>query len=71
MGLSGWTGFRPYDLAVQCVLLIAKHHLGDRFRVHTAGSDYVWNDPRRLSYLHLQYRLGEFKVSDDHDLVPA
>jgi len=25
------TGFRPYDLAVQCILLIAKHHLGDCF----------------------------------------
>jgi hypothetical protein len=23
------TGFRPYDLAVQCVLLIAKHHIHD------------------------------------------
>ena len=63
------TGFRPYDLAVQCILLIAKHYLRDRFSVHTAGSDYVWNDPRQLCYLHLHYPLGEFRVNEEHALV--
>ena len=49
------TAFRPYDLAVQCVLLIAKHHLKDRISVWSGGSDYHWNDARRLCYLHLSY----------------
>ena len=65
------TGFRPYDLAVQCALLIAKHYLRDRFSVHTAGSDYVWNDPRQLCYLSLQYPLREFRVDEENCLVQA
>ena len=70
-GDSCKTGFRPYDLAVQCVLLIAKHYLGEHFLVYTAGSDYVWNDPRQLCYLHLDYPLGEFRVNGQGELVRA
>jgi hypothetical protein len=47
------TGFRPFDLAIQCVLLIAKHHLKDRLQVWSGGSDYHWNDARLLCYVHL------------------
>jgi hypothetical protein len=56
------TGFRPYDLAVQCVLLIAKHHLRDNFEVASGGSDWHWNDARRLCYLHRGYPLTEFRI---------
>jgi hypothetical protein len=63
------TGFRPYDLAVQCVLLIAKHYLGDRIRVWSGGSDYHWNDARLLCYVHLSYPLSQYRVDRDDGLV--
>ena len=53
------TGFRPYDLAVQCSLLTAKHYLRDEFDVASSGSDWHWNDARRICYLHLDYPLSE------------
>ncbi|HZD48874.1 MAG TPA: hypothetical protein VE178_09015 [Silvibacterium sp.] len=65
------TGFRPYDLAVQCALLIAKHHLEDRFGVASGGSDRHWNDARRLCYLHLGFPLGEFKIDREEGLIPG
>lgn len=63
------TAFRPYDLAVQCVLLIAKHHLKDRIRVWSGGSDYHWNDARRLCYLHLNYPLIQYRIDRDAGLI--
>jgi hypothetical protein len=63
------TGFRPYDLAVQCVLLIAKHHLKDRIGVWSGGTDYHWNDARRLCYLHLDYPLVQYRIDRDAGLV--
>jgi hypothetical protein len=63
------TGFRPYDLAVQCTLLIAKHHLRDNFEVYSSGSDWHWNDARRVCYLHLDYPLVEFKNNRDEGLI--
>jgi hypothetical protein len=63
------TGFRPYDLAVQCVLLIAKHHLKDRAQVWSGGSDYHWNDARMLCYAHLSYPLSQYRVDRDAGLI--
>lgn len=63
------TAFRPYDLAVQCVLLIAKHHLKDRIQVWSGGSDYHWNDARRLCYVHLSYPLSQYRVDRDAGLT--
>jgi hypothetical protein len=63
------TGFRPYDLAVQCVLLIAKHHLKDRIQVWSGGSDYHWNDARLLCYVHLSYPLSQYRVDRDAGLI--
>lgn len=63
------TAFRPYDLAVQCVLLIAKHHLKDRISVWSGGSDYHWNDARRLCYLHLNYPLAQYRIDRDAGLI--
>jgi len=65
------TGFRPYDLAVQCVLLIAKYHLRDKFVVASGGSDWHWNDVRRLCYLHLGYPLMKFRIDMEQGLVDA
>ena len=63
------TAFRPYDLAVQCVLLIAKHHLNDRIRVWSGGNDYHWNDARLLCYVHLSYPLNQYRVDRDAGLI--
>jgi hypothetical protein len=63
------TGFRPYDLAVQCVLLIAKHYLKDRIQVWSGGSDYHWNDARLLCYVHLSYPLNQYQVDKDAGLI--
>jgi hypothetical protein len=63
------TGFRPYDLAVQCVLLIAKHHLKDRIRVWSGGTDFHWNDARRMCYLHLDYPLAQYRIDRDAGLI--
>jgi hypothetical protein len=63
------TAFRPYDLAVQCVLLIAKHHLRDRIGVSSGGTDYHWNDARRLCYLHLDYPLAQYRIDGDAGLI--
>ena len=42
------TGFRPYDIAVTAVLLIAKRHLRDRFIVHSNGADAQWSDAKQI-----------------------
>jgi hypothetical protein len=65
------TGFRPYDLAVQCVLLIAKHHLRDRIQVWSDGSDYHWNDARLLCDVHLSYPLDQYRIDRDAGLILA
>ena len=63
------TAFRPYDLAVQCVLLIAKHHLKDRVHVWSGGSNYHWSDARLLCYVHLDYPLNQYRVDRDAGLI--
>jgi hypothetical protein len=63
------TGFRPYDLAVQCALLIAKHHWKERIGVWSGGTDFHWNDARRLCYLQLSYPLVQYRVDRDAGLV--
>ena len=63
------TGFRPYDLAVQCLLLIAKHHLDQRIEVRSGGSDIHWNDQRRLCHAYLGYPLHEFYIDREAGLI--
>jgi hypothetical protein len=63
------TGFRPYDLAVQCALLIAKHHLKEQIGVWSGGTDYHWNDARRLCYLDLNYPLVQYRIDRDAGLI--
>jgi len=63
------TAFRPYDLAVQCVLLIAKHHLKDDIQVWSGGSDFHWNDARLLTYSHLNYPLMQYRMDRDDGLI--
>ena len=49
------TAFRPYDLAVTAVLLIAKHHLGKNIRISSDGRDAHWQDAKYLCWRHLGY----------------
>jgi hypothetical protein len=42
------TAFRPYDVAVTAVLLIAKRYLKDQFVIHSNGGDAQWRDARRI-----------------------
>ncbi len=65
------TGFRPYDFAVQCFLLIAKHHLRDQIKVWSGGVDRHWSDARSLCYLHLDYPLMEFRIDGENGLIPS
>ena len=53
----GWhsckTNRRHYDLAVQCVLIIAKHHLEEK--IELSGKDRFWSEGRSLCQAHLGY----------------
>lgn len=49
------TAFKPYDLAVNAVLIIAKHHLGDRIIVHSDGEEEHWWDAMQLCAYKLGY----------------
>jgi hypothetical protein len=42
------TAFRPYDIAVTAVLLIAKRHLKNQLIIYTNGLDAQWADARRI-----------------------
>ena len=66
---SSKTAFRPYDLAVQCVLLIAKHYFKDRIQVWSDGNDYHWNDARLLCYVQLSYPLSQYRIDRDAGLI--
>ena len=56
------TARRPYDLAVQCALIILKRHLGDRLTVTSDGPEGEWELARAACQQHLSYgqdfRLG-------------
>ena len=49
------TAFRPYDVAVTAVLLIAKRYLGNQFVIHSNGGDPQWADARRICQQVLGY----------------
>jgi len=42
------TAYKPYDLAVNCALIIAKHHLGDQIEVRSDGTLKQWSDSMQL-----------------------
>lgn len=55
------TAYKPYDLAVNCFLIIAKHHLGERIMVSSDGENEHWFDGMLLCHKILGYGL-EFKL---------
>jgi len=52
------TAFRPYDLAVICFLIIAKHCLGDKIIVSSDGTNIHWFDGIVLCEYYLHYSAG-------------
>lgn len=69
---GGWwfgftkTNYRPYDLCVQCCLIILSHHLGSaQFRVRSDGSSGQWNEARDTCQHVLGYGIdwGEDKLA--------
>lgn len=49
------TAFRPYDIAVTAVLLIAKKNLTEQLLVHSDGTDCHWSDAKRICQQVLGY----------------
>ena len=45
----------PYDLYVQMVLIILKHHLGDMMKVASDGSEKDWQKAKDVCQEHLGY----------------
>lgn len=58
----GWfacckTNYRPYDLDVQCCLIVFAEHFGDQFKVSSDGDDEQWNEARSVCQHVLGYGL--------------
>lgn len=51
------TGFRPYDLNVQCCLIVFKEYFGDSILVFSDGTDKQWNEARDVCQHVLGYGL--------------
>ena len=49
------TAFKPYDLAVLCILIIAKRHLEDDIVVSSDGMDEQWYDGKYICHMMLGY----------------
>jgi hypothetical protein len=62
------TAFRPYDIGVTALLLIAKRHLGDRFVVHSNGGDGQWADAKRICQEVLGY--GDWFGLIEEQIIP-
>lgn len=56
------TAFRPYDLAVNCFLIIARHHLGDDLIVRSDGTAAHWVDAVTICFNAFKY--NDFVLND-------
>jgi len=56
------TNFKPYDLAVQVFLVIAKHHLGSRIIVASDGTIQQWLDAVQICQNAFSYGMDDFKL---------
>ena len=52
------TNYKPYDIAVQICLIIAKQHLKDKIRVRSDGRPEQWNDAAKMCQNFLNYGIG-------------
>jgi len=57
------TSHRPYDLAVQCSLIVLKHHLGNNIIVTSDGAEAEWNNARHVCHAILGYG-RDFRLDD-------
>jgi hypothetical protein len=55
------TNERSYDLAVQCALIVLKHHLGEAITVSSDGADANWEEARKFCQDQLGYG-DEFRL---------
>ncbi|MEK6880552.1 MAG: hypothetical protein AABY22_13125, partial [Nanoarchaeota archaeon] len=51
------TAFKPYDLAVNVIMIIAKHHLGNDIRIRSDGTEENWKMGKVLCQKILGYGL--------------
>ena len=58
------TAYKPYDLAVNVCLIIAKRHLKKNIRIHSDGEDVNWEEGRQLCQHFLGYG-SDFKLDVD------
>jgi hypothetical protein len=58
------TAYKPYDLIVQCALIIMKHYLKNDVVIHSDGDNDLWNDARGLTTIALGYGY-DFKLDKD------
>ena len=59
------TAFKPYDLAVNVCLIIAKHHFGEKIIVHSDGTMENWEEGMQLCQHFLNYG-DDFKLDEDN-----
>lgn len=52
------TNFRPYDLCVQCCLIVFKEHFGEAFIVTSDGTNEQWQEAGDACQHFLGYGLG-------------
>lgn len=62
------TARKPYDLPVQCCLIVAKHFYEDHILIHSDGAENEWEDARRLCQEILGFG-SEFKLDSDAEVV--
>ena len=58
------TAYKPYDLAVNITLIIAKHHLGEQIVVSSDGELAQWKDSMTICQHFLGYG-ADFKLKGD------
>jgi len=58
------TAFRPYDLNVQCCLLVFKHHFPKDFFIDSDGKQDQWQEVIDFCLIHLGY-LDDFNLDAD------
>ena len=60
------TAYKPYDLAVNCFLIIAKEHFKDDIKVYSDGGIKQWVDAMEICQRQLKYGLM-FKFDDEDE----
>jgi len=56
------TNFKPYDLAVQVFLVIAKHYLKDKIIISSDGEIQHWIDATKICQNAFNYGMDDFKL---------